>query len=106
LAHLAVDDEQFTGGLVDYQADPMFVAVKGKERSLGPFMTNGPEHGDPIHFVESVFGINAKKTKVVVRVVFVPELAGGVNGTFDTGREASAELVDTTGLGSGWAGNE
>lgn len=83
---LAVYNNQVTGRIVNNQADPKFVAVKTEQSTLRPFMTYGPKHGNPVHFVEGIFGINTEETKIIIIAMGLPKLMGSMNCSFDACR--------------------
>jgi len=95
-ANFAVEEVDATGGVMSNEAGPVFVAIEDEKGTLGPFMANCPEHCDSIHLIESVLGIYAEETEVVIPGVFCPELIGGVDASFNAGRKTNTELVNTT----------
>lgn len=89
-AYFAMDDNQFARRVMNHQAEPVFVAVEGEESTLGPLMTDSPQHGYAVHFIECVFGINAKESKIIIGAMGLPELVSCMDSSLDSGGEAGA----------------
>jgi len=68
-------------------------------------MSNNPQHGCPIKLIESIAGINEQKSPFFRSMVDIPGMLHEVNSTFNTSRQASTELINTTGLSSSRTSN-
>jgi len=82
--------------VMDHKCTSVIVGIETKLGARGPLMSNNPQHGCPIELIKGIMGINEQKPPVFRSMVDIPGMLHEMNGTFNTSRKASTELVSTT----------
>ncbi len=93
------DEYDCTTFSMDHECGPMTVVIECKPCTRGQLVADGPEHGRPIHLVESISCINEQKSSLVFFFVLPPaQLINCLDAAFDASFQASAEQIDATSL--------